>query len=157
MSLEHYRLLIDQFCEATSIPNSASLYESANFAVSGVDFSLIYRDLQPHGQVQFYADMGKLPEQRREAVLLTLLDINFHTFAGADSPVLAYNRETQRILLMGALPIESASPQHLLSMMSSWAQVAHTWRENFFQEAVPKVKTAAPEGKNNFSRARHSS
>lgn len=143
MTSDRYRLLIDEICILSLIPHSPGLHESTNFTVHDVDFSLQHRFREPVDQVAIYADMGPLPPGNREAVLLSLLEINFHLFHGGQSPVFSYNPETLRVLLMGSIELADATAPTVLLTMKAFAQLGTQWRISAFQQPASQGVASA--------------
>ena len=141
MTTDRYRLLIDEICILSLIPHSPDFHEAANFTVHKVDFSLQHRTLEQGGQVAIYADIGPLPSGNRDAVLLSLLEINFHLFHSGQSPVFSCNHETQRVLLMGSVELANATAPILLLTMKAFAQLAGEWRRSAFQQAASQASS----------------
>jgi hypothetical protein len=141
MTTERYRLLIDEICTLSLIPNSPDFHENPNFMVHNVDFSLQHRAMGESEQVAIYADMGPLSSGNHDIVLLSLLEINFHLFHSGQSAVFSYNTETQRILLMGSVEMAKATAPTLLLMMKAFAKLASEWRRSAFQEKEPKMSS----------------
>jgi len=139
MTTDRYRLLIDEICTLSLIPHSPDFHEAANFKVNQIDFSLQHRALEHGDQVAIYADMGQLPSGNRDAVLLSLLEINFHLFHSGQSPVFSCNHETQRVLLMGSVELAHATAPTLLLTMKAFAQLAGEWRKSAFQQAASQA------------------
>lgn len=142
MTTDRYRLIIDDICTLSLIPHSPVFHEAANFTVHNVDFTLQHRTLEQGDQVAIYADMGPLPSGNRDAVLLSLLEINFHLFHSSQSPMFSYNRETQRALLMGSVELTGATATGLLLTMRAFAQLAGEWRKSAFQQSASRTLSA---------------
>ncbi|KPY22560.1 Type III chaperone protein ShcM [Pseudomonas savastanoi pv. glycinea] len=134
-----YHTLINEICALSLISTPERFYESANFKISEVDFTLQYQDRDEGRAVLIYGDMGALPTRNRDAALLALMDINFHMFSGVHSPVFSWNAQTSRVLLMGSVSLERASAEGVLLLMKSFADLANEWREHGF---IGQVKTA---------------
>ncbi|EGH27102.1 type III chaperone protein ShcM [Pseudomonas amygdali pv. mori str. 301020] len=142
-----YHTLINEICALSLISTPERFYESANFKISEVDFTLQYQyqyqyqyqDRDEGRAVLIYGDMGALPARNLDAALLALMDINFHMFSGAHSPVFSWNAQTSRVLLMGSVSLERASAEGVLLLMKSFADLANEWREH---GVIGQVKTA---------------
>ncbi|MCF5467681.1 CesT family type III secretion system chaperone [Pseudomonas syringae] len=129
---DQYHTLINEICALSLISAPERFYESANFKISDVDFTLQYQDRDEGRAVLIYGDMGALPARNRDTALLALMDINFHMFSGAHSPVFSWNAQTGRVLLMGSVSLERASAEGVLLLMRSFADLAKEWREHGF-------------------------
>nr|WP_100546507.1 MULTISPECIES: CesT family type III secretion system chaperone [unclassified Pseudomonas] len=129
-----YCRLVDDLCQLALLPNPKALYERTALTVGKVNFSLVERSGDPYSEVLIYTDLGPLPSQHRDAVLLRLLDINFHLFVGAGSPSCSYNSETQRLTLGVSLLLQAATGQRLLALLGQLADMAHNWRGDHFLE-----------------------
>ncbi|RMW14955.1 Type III chaperone ShcM [Pseudomonas syringae pv. tagetis] len=136
-----YHTLINEICALSLISTPERFYESANFKISEVDFTLQYLDRDEGRAVLIYGDMGTLPTRNRDAALLALMDINFHMFSGAHSPVFSWNAQTGRVLLMGSVGLERASAEGVLLLMKSFAELAKEWRDHAFMG--PSATTAS--------------
>ncbi|RMO89988.1 ShcM [Pseudomonas syringae pv. philadelphi] len=129
---DQYQKLINEICALSLISKPERFYESANFNISEVDFTLQFRDRDEGSAVLIYGDMGALPSRGRDSALLALMDINFHMFSGAHSPAFSWNAQTGRVLLMGSVGLERASAEGVLLLMKSFADLAKEWREHGF-------------------------
>lgn len=123
---DQYQKLINEICALSLISKPERFYESANFNISEVDFTLQFRDRDEGSAVLIYGDMGALPSRGRDSALLALMDINFHMFSGAHSPAFSWNAQTGRVLLMGSVGTERASAEGVLLLMKSFAD----WRKS---------------------------
>ncbi|RMO07127.1 Type III chaperone ShcM [Pseudomonas coronafaciens pv. zizaniae] len=141
---DQYHTLINEICALSLISNPERFYESANFKISDVDFTLQYQDRDEGSAVLIYGDMGGLPSRNRDTVLLALMDINFHMFSGAHSPVFSFNAQTGRVLLMGSVGIERSSAEGVLLLMRSFAELAKEWREHGFMAQGQTDAASAP-------------
>ncbi|EPN33788.1 CesT family type III secretion system chaperone [Pseudomonas syringae] len=143
---DQYHTLINEICALSLISTPERFYESANFKISEVDFTLQFQDRDEGRAVLIYGDMGALPARGRDSALLALMDINFHMFAGAHSPAFSFNAQTGRVLLMGSVALERASAEGVLLLMKSFADLAKEWREHGFmgQAATTSAPAAQP-------------
>lgn len=132
MPSAEYCRLVDDMCQLALLPNPKALYERTALTVHKVNFNLIERPGDPYSELLIYTDLGPLPSQRREAVLLRLLDINFHLFTGAGSPSCTYNSETQRLTLAVSLLLQGTSGERLLGLLGQLADMARSWRDDHF-------------------------
>lgn len=128
--------LVDELCRQAALPNPQALYERTALTIDGVHFSLVERAAEPYAEVLIYLDLGPLPEAQRAAVLLRLLEINFHLFVGAGSPSCAYNSESQRLLLCLSLLQQGASGAGLLQLLGQLAELARNWRKEHFLDGA---------------------
>ncbi|MBI6738805.1 CesT family type III secretion system chaperone [Pseudomonas syringae] len=133
---DEYQALINEICTLSLISEPERFYESANFKISDVDFTLHYQDRDEGRAILIYGDMGALPARNRDSALLALMDINFHMFAGAHSPAFSWNAQTGRVLLMGSIGLERATAEGVLLLMKSFADLAREWREHGFMGPV---------------------
>ncbi|KPY28556.1 ShcM [Pseudomonas syringae pv. philadelphi] len=136
---DQYHTLINEICALSLISTPERFYESANFKISEVDFTLQFQDRDEGRAVLIYGDMGALPARGRESALLALMDINFHMFAGAHSPAFSFNAQTGRVLLMGSVALERASAEGVLLLMKSFSDLAKEWREHGFMGQATTV------------------
>lgn len=132
MAAEHYRLLVDQICAHTLIPNPAALYHATNLTVRDIDFSLSYLDGPGQGVVSVLCDFGPLPARLREEVLLRLLETNFYMADTPGAPMLSFNDQTQRVILACRLALESIDVEALLALLGQFADMASLWRTDHF-------------------------
>lgn len=145
MAAEHYRLLVDQICEHTLIPNPASLYHATNLTVRGIDFSLYYLDDVGQGSVSTLCDFGALPARQRETVLQRLLETNFYLFDSPGAPTLSFNDQNQRVVLACKLPLAGMDAQALITLLGQFADMALMWRTDYFLDAAASKPSTAPE------------
>lgn len=131
-----YLTLINDICALSLISTPERFYESATFKINQTDFTLQYQDRDQGRAVLVYGDIGALPDRGRDVALMTLMDINFHMFSGAHSPVFSWNAQTGRVLLMGSVALERATAEGVLLMMKSFAELAVEWRQNGFTSAA---------------------
>ena len=131
MSVEVYRVLIDQICAQSGIPNPASMYSAADLQVQGVNFTMFHGGSIAPDSALVYCDFGELPKQAREAVLLRLLETNMYLF-GINSPVFTYNPENRHIVLVSRVPLTNATADKVLALLSHYAGVAKEWRNDYF-------------------------
>ncbi|MBD8200705.1 CesT family type III secretion system chaperone [Pseudomonas viridiflava] len=143
---EQYKTLINEICALSLISSPERFYESANFKIDDVDFTLQYQNREQCRAVLIYGDMGPLPERNRDQSLLALMDTNFHLFSGAHSPVFSFNAQTGRVLLMGSVALEMASAEGILLLMKSFAELAGQWRQHGFiaKAAGDTARSSAP-------------
>ncbi|MGB3123374.1 MAG: CesT family type III secretion system chaperone [Pseudomonas sp.] len=132
MANEHYRHLVDELCLLTQIPSAAVLYESLQLIVRGIDFSLRPIENPEADAVLLHADFGPLPSRQREAILLRLLDTNFHLVDGVRHSSFSHNEHTGHVLFGSALPLESTTAAQVLLLMGHIAEYAQAWRQSYF-------------------------
>ncbi|WP_245219461.1 type III effector [Pseudomonas parafulva] len=145
MAAPSYCRLIDQLCALTMIPSPSAFYEHANLSVKAVDFSLKHTPSVGEGDVFIYASFGALPTAHREAVLQRLLETNLYLLSGPFCPSLAYNSDNQEVTLIGHVPLETLTAEHLLGLMGGIADMALNWRNGYFldgQQAAPPANAA---------------
>ncbi|MBT2340262.1 MULTISPECIES: CesT family type III secretion system chaperone [Pseudomonas] len=144
MASPSYCKLIDQLCELTMIPTPSAFYEQANLSVKEVDFSLKHTPSVGEGDVFIYASFGPLPTANREAVLQRLLETNLYLLSGPFCPSLSYNRDSELVILIGHVPLENLSAEHLLGLMGGVADMALIWREGYFFDGAATGRDAKP-------------
>lgn len=143
-----YCKLIDQLCELTMIPTPAAFYEQANLSVKDVDFSLKHTPGVGEGDIFIYCSFGPLPVANREAVLQRLLETNLYLLSGAFCPSLSYNRDSEQVILIGHVPLETLTAERLLGLMGGAADMALIWRDGyFFDGASPNDTTKTTQHK----------
>ncbi|WP_064455074.1 hypothetical protein [Pseudomonas antarctica] len=132
MANEHFRQLVDEICQLTLIPRASLLYESPQLTVRGVDFSLRPLENADAETVLMHADFGPLPARQREAILLRLLDTNFHLIDGVRHSSFSHNEHTGHVMFGGALALESTTAAQVLLLMGHIAEYAQAWRKHYF-------------------------
>lgn len=139
-----YAQLIDELCLLVMIPHPASLYETANLSVRGVDFTFFYQSGSGSGDILVYAGFGSLPDARRQDVTQRLLETNLTLFNGPFSPSFAFNPQTQQVLLVSNVLMEGVTAQALLDLLGHMAELALEWRGSFFldQPCAAPAETA---------------
>ncbi|MBC3345594.1 CesT family type III secretion system chaperone [Pseudomonas sp. SWRI196] len=143
MASPTYCKLIDQLCELTMIPTPSAFYEQANLSVKEVDFSLKHTPGVGEGDVFIYCSFGALPEANREAVLQRLLETNLYLLSGAFCPSLSYNRDSQQVILIGHVPLETLTAERLLGVMGGAADMALIWRNGYFFDGASPGQAAS--------------
>jgi hypothetical protein len=145
-----YRLLIDQFCALTLIPNAQSLYEHMAIEFNGIDFTLEYKDNMGEGR-NLSLHMGSLPARESAAAALRLLEMNFYLFANQSNCVFTLNPESRRINLGMDLLLDQLSAERLLELLGELADMVKAWRNDFFLDVdelkgqlLPKDMTRTP-------------
>ncbi|CAM3057090.1 CesT family type III secretion system chaperone [Pseudomonas floridensis] len=155
--VEQYKALINEICTLSLISSPERFYESANFKIDDVDFTLLHQDRDQGQAVLIYGDLGPLPERNRDRSLQALMDINFHMFSGAHSPAFSFNAQTGRVLLMGSVALQMANAEGVLLLMKSFAELAKEWREHGFADkasVTPGSMPVAPSGQREVLSAR---
>lgn len=144
MASTSYYELINEICRLTAIPTPESLYQSTNIDVNGISFTLFERETDELSEVFIYCDVGALPRNRRDEILLRLLEINFYLQTEARSPCFAWNAETERITLSVILPLAMILPESLLSLLAQLAAMAKCWRDDYFlsPNSVERIKNS---------------
>jgi hypothetical protein len=131
-----FRVLIDELCELSKLPDPHALYDQAALNVGGVDISLVEREGSV-GEVIIHCDLGALPSRRREDVLLRLLEINFSLFTGSASTACTVNPQTNRVALAAVAPLQGLSAIGLLELLGQLADMAKVWRGGYFLDPAP--------------------
>ncbi|KAF1010957.1 MAG: hypothetical protein GAK32_01137 [Pseudomonas fluorescens] len=132
MANQHYRQLVDQICQLTQIPTAALLYESTQLTVRDVDFSLSHIESPEADAVLMHADFGPLPSRQREAILLRLLDTNFHLIDGVRHSSFSHNEHTGHVMFGSALALQGTTAEQILLLMGHIAEYAQAWRQTYF-------------------------
>ncbi|WLH00994.1 CesT family type III secretion system chaperone [Pseudomonas beijingensis] len=144
MASPTYCKLIDQLCALTMIPTPSAFYEQANLSVKDVDFSLKHTPGVGEGDVFIYCSFGPLPVANREAVLQRLLETNLYLLSGAFCPSLSYNRDSEQVILIGHVPLETLTAERLLGLMGGAADMALIWRDGYFFDGPDTGRDAKP-------------
>lgn len=144
MASPTYCKLIDQLCALTMIPTPSAFYEQANLSVKEVDFSLKHTLSVGEGDVFIYASFGALPTANREAVLQRLLETNLYLLSGPFCPSLSYNSDSELVVLIGHVPLENLTAEHLLGLMGGIADMALVWRNGYFLDGPATQPARAP-------------
>lgn len=131
-----FRILIDELCQISLLPDPHVLYERAALNIDGVDISLVERE-GPTNEVIIHCGLGALPNRRRDEVLLRLLEINFSLFTGSSSPSCTVNPQTGCATLAAVAPLQGLSATGLLELLGQLADMANAWRQDYFLDAAP--------------------
>lgn len=131
-----FRLLIDQLCQLSKLPDAKALYERTALNIDGVDISLVERE-GAVSEIIIHCDLGALPTRRRDEVLCRLLEINFSLFTGSASPACTVNPQTGRVTLAAVAPLAGLGAVGLLELLGQLADMAHAWRQGYFLETTP--------------------
>lgn len=140
-----YCTLVDEVCRLTLLPNPHTLYEHTALSIDGIDISLVERH-EPANEVGIQCDLGPLPGRQREAVLLRLLEINFHLFTDAANSTCTVNPITGRATLAAVIPLQHARAAALLELLGQLADMAKAWRQSYFLGVLPTQRTAVSRG-----------
>lgn len=143
MTTPAYAKLIDQLCELTMVSNPSAFYEQANLSVKEVDFTLRHNPSVGEGEVFIYCSYGSLPKANREVILQRLLEANLLLFSGPFSPALAYNADSQQVVLTGQAMMENLTAEQLLGLMGGIADMAWVWRKNYFLDGYQASQSKA--------------
>lgn len=141
MSNAGFHALIDQICAKCGIANSASMHRAPHFTFKDVTFTLGDGAAIVPDSVIVYTDLGELPRQSREAVLLRLLELNA-LFTGPASPVYCYNPENRHVLLMSAMDLRKASADKMIERFEVLVPTVADWRNNHFLGSEEKTASA---------------
>lgn len=144
-NLEHYRKIIEEFCEITHIQDVASLFEHGQINVHGVDMLLFYDEEFDPERLQIRIDLQKLPhaEKSAEALLAALLVSNYD-FGMGGFFVFGVNPHDGHVVLtlQQMIDIETTG-QNLLKMLQSAAMQAKSQWQHICEE-MEKVDRSSP-------------
>ena len=93
MSNERYHRFVTDICQLSQIPVAAIDLDLVQLNVKGIAFS--FANLAD--TVMIHADFGPLPDRRREAILLQLMNVNFHLFSGHRPCCFSHNDDTGQV------------------------------------------------------------
>jgi hypothetical protein len=144
MTVPHrYVQLMAEIQALTLLPASLLSQELVHLSVKGVNFSMYPVGEDDRAYVVTHCDLGDLPGQRREAVLLRLLDCNFHMINSAKPVSFCRNKESGRMMLSAAQPLDMLSGQVILDQMGGIADYALAWREtHFLNDSAAELRNA---------------
>lgn len=143
MANAHYHRLVDDICQLALIPSTALLYQTTQLSVKGVDFSLHHVEGSDAGKVLIHADFGLLPAQQREAILLRLLDTNFHLSGGEYPICFSHNERTGHVMFSASQPLDNVTGSGVLLLMGHLADYAQAWRQTYFLDERPYRQPAS--------------
>jgi hypothetical protein len=145
MSMPHrYVQLMAEIQALTLLPESILSHELVHLSVNGVDFSMYPIGENDQAYVVTHCDLGDLPVARRDAVLLRLLECNFHMINTAKPVSFCCNEESGRMMLSAAQPLSMLSGQVILDQMGGIADYALAWREtHFLNDSTAGLRTAS--------------
>jgi len=140
MSVPHrFSQIMAEIHALTLLPKSLLHQDLVRLSIKGVDFSMYPEVLADQACVVFHCDLGDLPETEREAVLIWLLDNNFHLIKSIHPVSFCRNEESGRLMLSALQPLAGISARTILDQMGSLADYALHWRTTFLlNENLPE-------------------
>lgn len=127
-----YFQLLDEIHQLTLIPKSLLCPELTQLSVRSVRFSMYTVVDQDQDYLVIHCELGALPTEQREQVLIRLLETNFHLVNSAKPVTFCHNENTGHIMLSMAQPLSRLTAQGVLDQLGALADYALVWRENYF-------------------------
>jgi hypothetical protein len=139
-----YSQLIDGICEICKVTPDESMYTRFEFTVRNAPITLIpAQDSDGHpGGVGYFADVGPLPQQRREAVAIELLETNLF-MVGRDAPFYCLNPESGHVMVAGVMALERLTPVAALESLTVLAASISEVRPSLLSEPAPRCGATA--------------
>jgi len=131
MSIERYRILIEQLCTEFRIPQPRVPYQAAVIPAYDTQFQLFHGGVLAPDSVLLYCDVGRLPQQAREAVLLRLLELNGDLFSIHDA-VFTCDVPSDTVALVCKLSLRQASLSSTLVLLGHFGELVQQWRRCHF-------------------------
>lgn len=137
MSIERYRILIEQLCTELHLPQPGALYQAAVISAFDTRFQLFHGGVLAPDSVLLYCDVGQLPQQSpdlqqsREAVLLRLLALNGDLFS-IHGAVFTCDQPSDTVALVGKLSLQRASLASTMALLAHFGELVQQWRRSYF-------------------------
>lgn len=147
-SLEHYRKIIEEFCEITQIQDVANLFEHGQINVRGLDMLLFYDEEFDPARLQIRVDLQKPPHSGRSVkALLTALLVSNYGFGMGGLFVFGINPHDGHVVLtvQQMIDAETTGQALLESLQGIAAQAEQVWQQ--ICDELKKMNQAAPLGK----------
>lgn len=128
MDSERYYRLVTDICQLSQIPVAAIDINRPQLSVRGIDFS--FSNLAD--TVMIHADFGTLPERRRDAILLKLMNVNFHLFDGDRPCCFSYNDDKGQVQFSCTVKLTQIGAPQFLQLLGHIAEYAQSWQHSYF-------------------------
>ncbi|WP_434698139.1 CesT family type III secretion system chaperone [Pseudomonas sp. D1-1] len=131
---ERYHRLVTDICQLSQIPLAAIDLELVQLSVKGIDFS--FSNLAD--TVMIHADFGPLPVRRREAILLQLMNVNFHLFGGDSPCCFSHNDGTGQVQFSCTVGLTQIGAPQFVQLLGHIAEYAQSWQHSYFLDEGSK-------------------
>ncbi|MDP9782274.1 CesT family type III secretion system chaperone [Pseudomonas fluorescens] len=128
MSNERYHRLVTDICQLSQIPVAAIDLDLVQLNVKGIAFS--FANLAD--TVLIHADFGPLPDRRRDAILLQLMNVNFHLFNGDRPCCFSHNDDTGQVQFSCTVELTQIGAPQFVQLLGHIAEYAQSWQHNYF-------------------------
>lgn len=139
MNNERYYRLVKNICQLTQIPINAIDPDLFQLNVKGINFNC-YNIAET---VVIQAEFGRLPDGRRDMILLRLMNVNFHLFDGQHPSSFSHNESTGQVMLSYALELAHIGAPQFVQLLGHIAEYAESWRHGYFLDENSKLDTSA--------------
>lgn len=139
MSNERYHRFVTDICQLSQIPVAAIDLDLVQLNVKGIAFS--FANLAD--TVMIHADFGPLPDRRREAILLQLMNVNFHLFSGHRPCCFSHNDDTGQVQFSCTVELTQIGAPQFVQLLGHIAEYAQTWQHNYFLDEGAKRAPSA--------------
>jgi hypothetical protein len=100
-------------------------------AIEGVPVMLAYYETVKADSAFVFTNFGAVPPELELAALRRLLEINFILYQGS-APAFAREPESGDVMLLGEVPLATATPETVLSYMRAVSAQALEWGKGYF-------------------------
>jgi hypothetical protein len=100
-------------------------------AIDGVPVMLTYYEPVKADRAFVFTNFGAIPPELELAAMRRLLEINFMLYQGS-APAFARDPESGQVMLLGEVPLATATPEAVLMYMRAVAAQALEWRKGYF-------------------------
>jgi hypothetical protein len=99
-------------------------------AIDGVAMMLTYYEPAKGDRAFLFTNFGAIPPELELPALRRLLDINFMLYQG-NAPSFAREPESGHVMLLGEIPLATATPETVLTYMRALSAQALEWRKDY--------------------------
>lgn len=139
MSKERYHRLVTDICQLCQIPVAAVDFDLVQLNVKGIAFS--FANLAD--TVMIHADFGPLPDRHRDAILLQLMNVNFHLFNGDRSCCFSHNDDTGQVQFSCTVELTQIGAPQFVQLLGHIAEYAQSWQHCYFLDEGAKRDSSA--------------
>ena len=109
-------------------------------AIDGVPVMLTYHEAAKADRAFVFTNFGEIPPEVELAALRRLLDINFILYQG-NAPAFARDADSGQVMMLGEVPLATATPEAVLTYMRAMSVQALDWRKSYFLSNVDAKST----------------
>lgn len=139
MSKERYHRLVTDICQLCQIPVTAVDFDLVQLNVKGIAFN--FANLAD--TVMIHADFGPLPDRRRDAILLQLMNVNFHLYNGDRSCCFSHNDDTGQVQFSCTVELTQIGAPQFVQLLGHIAEYAQSWQHCYFLDEGAKRDPSA--------------